>query len=532
MPARPSARRGTGVLVGLLVVTLALPGGCAVGPSQRPAVATRQVDGGDAPTSSTPAVPAPPASPLPPLLPANPSVRFDDCTATASQAVGGTAAFGGRDLRLGCATVPVAGSETLPSGLVGVLRVTLGPAPPTPTVPVAVLSDPAAGGGGTTDAVRLAATAPESLLSGAAFYGVDERGSGASESVDCLTPTTRAALDDVDPAAADPAALTAVRRSATEAARTCTQALEDAVTGYRTASAATDLEEVRGALGAPRLNVVARGSGAQTAAAWSERFPAGVGRVVLDALPDAAAPALLRADRSLTAARGALAAFATDCLTRPDCPLGPDPAGAVAGIERTLRAAPPAGPDGRRVGAGTLVAALVDSLGDPPSWRSTASAVAAVGQGDPAPLLARIEAIEADGTGFDLTLMTGCNDSSERITVDQVAPAAARASTADPVFGSWFAQRTLACSSWPVPTAPLAAPTGAGAPSLLLTAAADPRSPAEGTQRVAAQLEGATLVSWLGAGHGSFPRTPCIASAVEGFLVRAAIPRVGTVCPP
>lgn len=535
-PARRGVRAGatagigTSVAVGIAVLVVGLLlSGCAVGPSQRPPVATRQTAVGSVPDFPTPPAP-PPASPLPPLLPATPAVRFDECTATASRAVGGPAAFGGRDLRLGCATVPVAGSETTPSGVVGVLRVTLGPAPPSPTVPLAVLSDPTSAGVGTAEAIRLAAGVPETLLSGAAFYGIDVRGSGESEPVDCITPTTRITLDDVDPAAADAAAFAPVLRAAQSAARTCSQILEEAVTGYRTAAAAEDLERVRRALGAPRLNVVALGQGAGVVAAWSERFPDGVGRTVLDALPDPTAPTLVRAEQSGEAARAALTAFATDCVARPGCPLGPDPAQAVAGIVLNLRAAPLAGTDGRLVGPGTLVTALVDGLSDPTTWTATATAVAAAGQGNPAPVLGMVDAQEADGAGFDLGLMTRCNDSSERLTVDQVVPVAARAT--DPVFGSWFVQQTLACSSWPVPTEPLAAPTQSGAPPLLLASAADPRSPAAGTQRVAAQLDGATLVSWLGTGHGSFPRTACITTAVEGYLVRAALPRVGTVCPP
>lgn len=518
-----------------LAVVLCLAGiaGCAVGPSQRPAVATRQTDvplvpdtGADTPS----AAPAPPL--LPPLTPTNPvGIVFTDCTGPALDAAGGPAAAAGRDLRVGCASLPVAGTGSAPSGEVGIVRVTLGPVPAGGAVPIAVLGDPGTRSGG-EQALRLAARAPLPLLGGTALYGIDARGSGTGESVDCLTPNTRAALDDTDPAAADPVALAPTARAATTAARTCSQILEDSVTDYRTGSSADDLEQVRRALGASKLSTVALGTGAGVVADWAQRYPGGVGRTVLDALPDPTSPLLLRADQEAEAARAALAAFSTDCAARPDCPLGADPTGAVTRVLAALHAAPLPGADARTVTAGTAVAVLVAGLSDPTTWPATAAALAAAGRGDPGPVQAAVEAHEADGSGFDLALMTRCNDSSDRPTVDQVAQSAARARAVDPVFGSWFAAQVLGCSSWPVPTDSPALPTSLGVPPLLLASSADPRTPLPATQRVAAGLDGATLVSWLGAGHGAYPLTPCVDDAVDGYLLGAVIPRQGTVCPP
>lgn len=518
------------LVLAALLAGLALLAGCAVGPSQRPAVATRGDDVPLVPDAGGDALPPPPPL-LPPLLPSTPTgVAFSDCTSAVLPALAPLGGANGRDLRVGCGTLPVAGAGSTAPGEVGLTRVTLGPAPER-SIPIAVLGD-AQGRTGGAQALRLAARASTALLSGTALYGVDARGTGASEPVDCVTPTTRAAIDDADPRAGDAATLAPLQQAATTAARTCSQILEDAVTDYRTSTAADDLEQVRQALGAPRLHAVGLGDGAAVVADWSQRYPGSAGRTVLDGLPDPTTPALTRADQASDAAGRALAAFATDCTARPGCPLGADPVATVRDVVARLGAAPLPGADGRAVTDGTLVTALVDGLADPLRWPATADAVAAADRGDPAGVLAAIDAREADGAGFDLEVMTRCNDTGERLTVDQVAQAAARARAGDPVFGSWFAQQALVCSSWPVPTDPPAMPNTAGSPPLLIGSDADPRSPLPGSQRVAVQLQGATLVSWLGAGHGAYPATPCTTAVVEGFLLREEIPQQGTVCPP
>ena len=109
---------------------------------------------------------------------------------------------------------------------------------------------------------------------------------------------------------------------------------------------------------------------------------------------------------------------------------------------------------------------------------------------------------------------------------------AARARAADPLFGAYFAHDALLCGSWPVPTeAPEVGPA-AGPPSLVVGTRGDPVTPLAGSERVTTQLGSATLVTWLGAGHGAYPATPCISDAVGGYLRDGVLPQAGTVCPP
>ncbi|MEJ2886880.1 alpha/beta hydrolase [Actinomycetospora aeridis] len=524
-----SGSRPAGVLI-VLVLGALLLGGCAVGPSQRPPVATVV----DEPPSEEPApetgAPGPAPSLLPPLLPApGAAAGFSDCTAE----IRGTippADLGGRDLRFGCQSVAVGGGGSSRAE-VGVLQVTVGPPPPGGPIPVVVVGE-AGGPSGSDRAIRLAATAPEPFLAGTALYGVDLRGTGNSEPVDCITPTIRESLVDADPVAADPVSLVPLRDAAAAAARTCTQVLENALTDFRTGVDAQDLEDVRATLGVERMHVIGVGEGAGVAATWIRRHPTAVGRTVLDGAPDATSTFSQLARERATAARGALDAFAADCTARPDCPLGLDPATTVAGILSNLRAAPLAGPAGRRVTDGTATRALVTGLAEPQRWPALATALAAAGGGDPAGVLALLAPAEADGGGFDAGVLLTCNDTLERPTLDQVATDAGQARTADPLFGAYFAHDALLCSSWPVPT-DLPPPSSAtGPPSLVLGTRGDPLTPLPGSERLVGQLGSASLVTWLGAGHGAFPATPCVQNAVAGYLRDGVLPQQGTVCPP
>jgi pimeloyl-ACP methyl ester carboxylesterase len=531
-----------------LAVVVGTLAGCAVGPSQRPPVATVNDDGPAAPPPGSPTPPPPPDA-LAPLVPSQPTLDFADCTGQVVPALG-AAALGGRDLRMGCASVPVGGGfapgTSASAAEVDVTRVTVGPAPAGPTVPIAVLGDPGRSTG-TRAAVRLAATAPLDVQNGRTFYGVDVRGSSGT-AVDCVTPSVRAAIDDVDPTAADAAALAPLASAAGTAARTCSQLLEDSLTDFTTATDADDLEQVRAALGAARLNAIGIGGGAATLARWAQAHPAAQGRLVLDALPDPTVTEPVGSDQRAAAARAGLDAFATACVANGACPLGPDPRGAITDLVGRLRTAPlPPAPTatgadpGRDVTAGTVVSVLVAGLGDPDSWPALASALAAARNGDGSGVLTLADAHEGLGpggdsgpgdAGYDLGLVQQCNDVSARQTVDQVGAAARRAQAGDPVFGGWFAQRPLACSSWPVPTDTSAPLAGTATPTLLLGTAADPQVPLAESQRVAAGMQGSVLVSWLGAGHGAYPRTPCITGVVDDFLVGGRIPREETVCPP
>ena len=120
-----------------------------------------------------------------------------------------------------------------------------------------------------------------------------------------------------------------------------------ALTGYRTASTAAALEQVRVALGVAHLSALGVGDGATALSLWARTHPDAAGRLVLDGPPNPALDEPDAGEARAAAAEAAFDAFATACAAGPDCPLGADPRAVVAAIIDKLRGQPITSPDGR-----------------------------------------------------------------------------------------------------------------------------------------------------------------------------------------
>jgi pimeloyl-ACP methyl ester carboxylesterase len=106
-----------------------------------------------------------------------------------------------------------------------------------------------------------------------------------------------------------------------------------------------------------------------------------------------------------------------------------------------------------------------------------------------------------------------------------------------PYFGSYWAYVSLPCATWPARdadryTGPWNRPT---AHPILLVAnrQGDPATPYENAVSAARELASARLLTLDSQfGHGAFPQSQCIVSAVERYLIDLQLPPEGTVCQP
>jgi pimeloyl-ACP methyl ester carboxylesterase len=517
-------------LLGALAMLL---GGCAVGPSDRPAVAVRDAPLPPAPPPGPTAI----AVPLPPLEPSGPdTIGFGDCTTHTQLRLG--AAVTRPELRYECGQITVDLNPDEPRRRAGiadihVLRTGTGP------VPLVVIGD-VAGEPGSLLAARLANEVPPGLLTTFTLVGMDRRGTGASEPIRCVPGEVRERLISIDPAAPQPAGAQAVLDAANEATRTCVQQIEELLPLIDSWRAAGDLEQLRKALDAGRLNAIAVGDGSRVLSAYLGRFPQTVGRVVLDGAPDPTQDAIAMGQDLAAAAEHAFDAFAGTCAS-VWCPLAPDPRQALTTAANALRAQPRNAIDGTTVDAGTLFTAVLIGLADAAQWPALADAIAAAGSGtstgsvDGVARLVRplLDSGTTEPARLDAALLTTCNDTTTRVPPDRVGQLADEWKARAPQFGALFAQRLLICSPAPVPTRTVPAPRAANTPPVLVLGTdGDPLTPLSGTQRMADALAAGLLLAWQGNGHRAFPRTPCITSAVQAFLVDGTLPRNGTVCPP
>ena len=513
MPRRGRARRQ--LVVSALVALLAA--GCTAGPSTRPPVVEN--DGEPAPSTTE----ASREVPLPELAePRGPSLSWEKCDPLLLEGLD----RGDDAPSVSCARImaplDAPGLPGLGLTRLGLTKVGDG------SVPLVVLNG-LGGEPGTRYAVRLADTLPEEILRTFSLIGVDRRGTGSSEPIQCIPPEERQTLLGHDPTTTVDPILDAART----AGQQCALNLEDAQTAYDSWRTAGDLDELRAQLSVPRLNILAHGEGSTSAAYYAARFPQHTGRIVLDGVPDPSTDLTIGLGDIAAAAEATLDRFAADCADQ-DCPLGDDARAAVTALADDARATP------LRVGehrmSSTLVLrAVLTGLAQPDRWSELADAIAAARKGDGEALFGFVKPWLAD-TGrwkarADSVLVTRCNDTEPRLPSDRIRQVSRQLGDEHPVFGAVVAQQLAWCSPWPNRQEEMPELGSPDAPPILvLSTAADPVTPEKGTIRAAERIPGAVRIAWQGAGHGALG-SGCVADEVTAFLVDGVVPEDGTLCP-
>ncbi|HWO64194.1 MAG TPA: alpha/beta fold hydrolase, partial [Umezawaea sp.] len=428
---------------------------CSAGPSIRPVIA---VVGDSGPASAT--VPSGP-QPVPELQEAKGStLNWQECTDSTVLRLGGTAPQTTNTYQ--CARMPsVLDAPSRPGrGSISVALLRVG----TGKVPLVVVSD-ADGEPGTLKAARFGASLPPEVLSTFTIIGVDRRGTGKSDGVQCVPSSARLDIVEFDPAKTDH---TELRSAVTTASQECVLDLENRLTAMDSWRAAADLEKLRDLLGVDTLNAIGVGDGSRVLTLYASRFPTRIGRMVFDGAPDPTLDAIGAAEAESVAAEAAFDAFAKDCVIR-GCALGADAKAFFTGLLEQLRVSP-----GRSLGIsltpGTALQAVLVGLADRARWPALADAIVAAKGGDSAGLTGLVEPLVADvdenPPRLDAALVTGCNDSATRIPPDRVTVLTADWREKHPMFGALYAHRLLLCASFPVPP-PLKVPALVGSPPIL-----------------------------------------------------------------
>jgi pimeloyl-ACP methyl ester carboxylesterase len=360
------------------------------------------------------------------------------------------------------------------------------------------------------------------------------RGTGPSEPLDCIPTTTRSQIVGIDSDPAQAGQLDSLLDITRVAIETCVQDLGEVLTTINSTGTADDVEQLRVALNAPVLNVISQGEASRAVTEFVRRYPASVGRVVLDGAVDPTLDDVGAAEATLVAADAGYTTFAADCAAR-GCPLGADPRDALLTTADGLRRNP-LRIGGQLITAGIAYQAVLNTVGEPERWPQLSHALAAARSGDGAELAAIVTPILTTDRGlparFDPALATHCNDTPTRVPPERAQQLARQWQQRSALFGPLFAGRLLLCSAWPVPSPPPVSEDRPLPPVLVVATAGDPVTPAEGVRRTAQSIASATLVTWQGQAHGALPRSPCVVDLVTRFLMDASVPRQGTLCPP
>ncbi|HSN34140.1 MAG TPA: alpha/beta hydrolase, partial [Ideonella sp.] len=343
---------------------------------------------------------------------------------------------------------------------------------------------------------------------------VDQRGTGRSAPLACEPESpTRPVADSIDPA-----------RQAKLLAQ-CRDALQKLPYGdlrqFTTTIAVADVEAVRQALGAARLNLVGGSYGTRAALEYMRQFPRSVRRAVLDGVapPDMALPGSFSPD-----AQRAFDALLGECEADLGCharypSLRAQWKSVLGALPREVAVLHPVTGREERL---TLTRDIVLGLVRLPLYAPTLAAalplaISEASAGRYGAIVGLATAVGGGGKGMELAMgmhfSVVCSEDMPRLALRGEQPGAD--------FGeAMLAQYREACELWPLGRVPAAFYTlpPAPAPTLLLSGGDDPVTPPRHAERVAQALgPKARHVVVPHAGHGTIA-VGCLRDVVFRFI--------------
>lgn len=483
---------------------------------------------GGAPTSSA-------VDSLPPAA----ATDFTDCTADFERIVEGRPGSD-RALRWGCGTLQVPLDYTDADGDLLSIRVVRARLDSQQDRIGSLLVNPGGPGiAGTDLALNLSLSLPIGVLERFDLVGFDPRGVNLSSPVECVPDAYKDELYGAEPYARNDAEFQVQVKIAETVADMCYGRYGEELGLINTMNTARDMDQLRDSLGEEKLTYLGYSYGTTLGSTYAELFPENVRALVLDGATDPTLDELASVQAQARGFESAFDAFAADCLGAGSCAAGSDPKQTVLDVLDGARRTPlpTTGEGGRTLAVGLVLTGVLSSLYSQESWPSLAEAIGAAAAGDGTGLLQLADNYtrRADDGSYpnllEANLSINCADTDETFTDEQI-----RASVEDlrgryPLFGAPIAVNLLSCDRWLAPRYPLPARDAAGAaPILVVGTTNDPATPYTGAQAMTAELDSGFLLTWDGEGHTAYPKTPCVTSAVDAYLIDLTVPTDDT-CP-
>jgi len=304
-----------------------------------------------------------------------------------------------------------------------------------------------------------------------------------------------------------------------------------------------DLDLIRQAVGDEQLTYLGFSYGTLIGALYAERFPQRIRAMALDGAID---PSLglkrFRADQA-KAFEQALGHFLDDCAGDRDCWFyeGGRTKRAfdrlMAAIEKKALPTPRAR-DRRTVGPGLAQSAVLGAMYSESSWPSLAAALALAKEGDGSLLLLISDPFRGRkengsySNQQDAYTANTCLDYPAPTDVATYTEWAADLEDVAPHFAKQVAYNDLTCAYWPIAATgkphKVSAP---GAPPIVIVGSTgDPATPYAWSKALVQQLETSTLVTREGEGHTGYLESPCVAEAVDEYLMELTVPKRGLTC--
>ncbi|MET9956478.1 alpha/beta hydrolase [Streptomyces sp. NPDC006339] len=364
----------------------------------------------------------------------------------------------------------------------------------------------------------------------------DPRGVGRSAGVVCRDDAAQdAAEKTVDPTPDTPAEEAAFLKDNADFAAGCARRSGTVLPHTRTTDTARDLDLIRQVLGDEKLHYFGMSYGTELGAAYAHLFPAGVGRLVLDAVVDPTADTAGHARNQTIGFQRALDNYLKST--------GQDPKAGTERIARLLRKLDrePLRVGERRLTEGLATTGIAVTLYGQGNWPLLTQALAEAERGDGTRLLRLADWYnDRDESGHYATQShsqraISCADSAERPTAAQARALLPEFRRLSPVFGAYLAWDTAGwCAQWPVKgeTTDVDASAPGAAPILVVGTTGDPATPYEGAEKMAKELGDGVgvLVTHKGEGHGAYGTSACATRTVDAYFLDGEVPAYGTTC--
>ncbi|ANY05216.1 alpha/beta hydrolase [Pseudonocardia sp. HH130630-07] len=410
-----------------------------------------------------------------------------------------------------------------------------------------VFADPGGPGGSGTSFMASSAAGWAAAGLGDRFdmIGFDPRGTGASEpKIECLTDeendTDRTRVF-ADPS---PAGIAAAEARNKEYADRCAERTgTDVLANVGTRDVAKDMDILRAVVGDEKMTYAGFSYGTELGTAYAEAFPQNVRALLLDGAVDPTQSPTDSAVKQNAGFQLAFDAFAKDCTSRPNCPLGTDPAQATRAFQTVVQPLldrPVPTSDGRTLSFDDAQTGVSQALYVSQLWPALQRGISqvATGNGDILMLLADLyHQRDEQGSYSNMLQVFQSISCVNQPAITDPAEAAELARAADEAApfrstGRGPVGARDACAFWSVPpTAEPHTPQVDGlAPVVVVSVTGDPATPYQAGVDLADQL-GGNLIKVNGNQHGaSLQGDPCVDKLVVDYLVDLKLPDEGAEC--
>jgi pimeloyl-ACP methyl ester carboxylesterase len=280
-------------------------------------------------------------------------------------------------------------------------------------------------------------------------------------------------------------------------------------------SVARDIDSIRAALGEPKITLYGRSYGTLAGQMYAETFPHRVRGLVLDSVFDHSLPVSTFFAQQAATAEDSFREFAKWCAADPTCVLhGQD----VGQVYDDLWATSP---------APLTLSQNVTSYLYGPDWPGLANRLKALSESAPA--------VQKAATA-QFPIAAFCTDNRIQVSSQERWTSLWRQqNAAAPTLHAHFSWLVLSlCSAWPADTPNPQHRTDVDNTVddvLIMNALHDPATSYVWAKSVHRQIDGSTLLTYDGWGHGVTPRTDCTQAVFTNYVVNGRTPRPGAHCP-